>query len=223
MSVQSTRPKPEADQVRSDQAPAVTIVKECYKPRSLSGLPARIRARVRRLVHGRRFAHLGQDTSLPDGLALLGPQFMEIGDRVLIGRQARLEAIGEDNGVKLKIGTRSRIGPYAHLGAAQSLVIGERVGIASGVLIIDHDHDFRDPQKGYYGTGYLLASPVVIKDGAWLGERAIVLKGVTIDEGAIVGAGALVNRDIPAYSIAVGVPAKVVRRYDFDRGEWVPA
>lgn len=199
----------------------VSVVKECYKPRSLAGLPARVRARVRRMIHGGRFAKLGDGTSLPDGLALLGPQHMEIGDRVLIGRYARLEAIGEDNGVKLRVGTRSRIGPYAHIGAALSLTIGEYVGIASGVLIIDHDHDFRDPREGYYGTGYLLASPIVIKDKAWIGERAIVLKGVTIGEGAIVGAGALVNRDVPAYSIAVGVPAKVVRRFDFELGQWV--
>lgn len=213
-----TVPMTIADPDRSP--PSVTVVQECYKPKSLAGLPARVRARLRRFLLGGKFARLGHGTALPDGLVLLGAKHMDIGERVLIGRHARLEAIGEDNGVKLRVGTRARIGPYAHIGAALSLTIGERVGIASGVLVIDHDHDFRDPRAGYYGTGKLLASPIVIHDNAWIGERAIILKGVTIGEGAIIGAGALVNRDVPPYCIAVGVPAKVIRRFDFERGEW---
>lgn len=171
----------------------------------------------------RQFALAGSRIGYGPNLLISGAKAIEIGDRVLLGRQARLEAVGGGDGIQLRIGDRSRIGPYAHIGAALSLTIGKGVGISTGVLIIDHDHDFRDPRKGYYGTGFLVASPIVIHDKAWIGERAIVLKGVTIGEGAIVGAGALVNRDVPPYSIAVGVPAKVIRRFDFDAGQWVPA
>lgn len=200
----------------------VSVVGENKDVRSWTRLPARIASRLRAYQHNHGFSAVGKRVSYGASLAFAGKQSMVVGDQVLFGRFARIEAIGEGDGIKLRIGNRSRIGPYAHIGAALSLTIGEGVGVATGVLIIDHDHDFRDPRKGYYNTGYLLASPIVIHDNAWIGERAIVLKGVTIGKGAIIGAGALVNRDVPEYSIAVGVPAKVVRRFDFDAGQWVP-
>ena len=68
----------------------------------------------------------------------------------------------------------------------------------------------------------VLASPVEIGANVWLGERVCVLRGVTIGEGSIVGAGSVVTKDIPPRSIAVGAPARVIRRWDEAAHRWVP-
>lgn len=135
----------------------------------------------------------------------------------------RLEAVGSGAEPQIELGKRVWIQAHTHIGACLSVQVMDEAVMGSGCFITDHDHDYRDPRKGYFGTGELIAAPVRIGPRAWIGERAIVLKGVTIGEGAIIGAGAVVNRDVPAFCIAVGVPARVVRRFDFDRGEWVAA
>lgn len=89
--------------------------------------------------------------------------------------------------------------------AKQHIVIEDDVTIANNVVIVDHDHDYRNDTK-------FISKAVHIKNGAWIGANAVILKGVTIGEHAVVAAGSVVNRDIPAYSIAAGVPAKVVKR-----------
>ena len=89
--------------------------------------------------------------------------------------------------------------------AKKHIVIEDDVTIANNVVIVDHDHDYSNDKK-------FISQAVHIKNGAWIGANAVILKGVTIGEHAVVAAGSIVNRDVPAYSIAAGVPAKVVKR-----------
>ena len=113
-----------------------------------------------------------------------------------------------------------------HIGAIDSVVIGDRVLIASGVYISDHGHG------DYSGNSQsspleppakrpLISHPVQIGDDVWLGENVLVLPGVKIGNGVVIGAGAVVTSNIPDYSIAVGVPAKVIKKFDFDKKKWV--
>ena len=93
--------------------------------------------------------------------------------------------------------------------------------IASNVLIASENHGM-DPECGIpYMDQELSSSPVSIGDGCWIGERVTVLPGVSIGAGAIIGAASVVSKDIPAHSIALGSPAKVVKKYDFDLHRWV--
>jgi acetyltransferase-like isoleucine patch superfamily enzyme len=139
----------------------------------------------------------------------------------------RLEAYGQINEPLVVIGDDVRVNDYVHIGAIESVSIGNRVLIASKVFITDHDH-------GAYGKGdvhsdprvppqdrKLSSAPVVIDDDVWLGEFVSVLAGAHIGRGAIIGTMSTVIGKIPAYSIAVGSPARVVKRYDFDSGTWV--
>lgn len=190
-------------------------------------LPVRIYGRVYSSLTGLlwrwRLHALGRGSFVHHTSSFVRPENIAIGPRVMLFRGARIEAVGAAEAPQVVLGDGVSIQRDVHIGACLKVEILEGTVFGAGVYVTDHDHDYRDPKRGYFGTGELLAAPVRIGPKAWIGERAIVLKGVTIGEGAIVGAGALVNRDVPPYSIAVGVPAKVIRRFDFDAGQWVPA
>jgi maltose O-acetyltransferase len=89
-----------------------------------------------------------------------------------------------------------------------AISIGDRANIASNVQLVPPDHPLERTARG---EGYERALAITIGDDVWIGAGAIVLGGVTIGDGAVIGAGAVVTSDIPADSVAVGVPARVVR------------
>lgn len=92
--------------------------------------------------------------------------------------------------------------------------IGNGVAITSGVMILCHERDLTNYKPGMYAMHCpFKEGKVVIKDGAHIGIGTIILPGVTIGEGAIIGAGSVVNRDIPPYCVAVGYPARVVKTF----------
>jgi len=90
--------------------------------------------------------------------------------------------------------------------------IGNGVAITTGVMILCHQRDLTNYKEGMYAMHCpFKEGKVVIKDGAHIGIGAIIMPGVTIGEGAVIGAGAVVTSDIPPYSVAVGIPAKVIK------------
>ena len=108
-------------------------------------------------------------------------------------------------GTHIKIGSNTVINRQTYLDGRAGLRIGNNVNISHQALIQTLTHDPQDP---LFGT---LCKPVTIEDHVWIGARAIILSGVTIGEGAVIGAGAVVTKDIPPYSIAVGNPARVIK------------
>lgn len=93
--------------------------------------------------------------------------------------------------------------------AFDRISIGDRTLIGSGVLITDNDGHPIHPEHRRYATTFASA-PVMIGADVFLGARCMVLKGVTIGNGAVVGAGAVVSKDVPAYAVVVGNPARIV-------------
>ena len=92
--------------------------------------------------------------------------------------------------------------------------IGQGVAITTGVMILCHQRDLSKYKHGMYAMHCpFIEGKVIIKDGAHIGIGAIIMPGVTIGEGAIIGAGAVVTTNIPDYSVAVGVPAKVIKYF----------
>ncbi len=104
----------------------------------------------------------------------------------------------------LNVGSNTIIGNDAMLDARNGITIGNNVSLSMGVWIWTMQHDPQDPHYGAEGA------PVVIKDYAWVSCRVVILPGVTIGEGAVVAAGAVVTKDVPDYAIVGGVPAKVI-------------
>lgn len=147
---------------------------------------------------------------------LTNPRAISIGKKVLIRKGARLEAVGHWDGKrpKIKIGDGTAIQFYFHCGAAESVTIGKNVLIGGRVYVSDHDHCFDNPMWPPRLNRKINSKPVVIEDGVWLGEGCAILKGVTIGRRAVVGANAVVTKDIPPFSIVGGIPARVIRQLD---------
>lgn len=111
-------------------------------------------------------------------------------------------------GYSIIIGDNCFIGSGSEFNIKEKIQIGQYCLIASGVRFIDHDHDMQlgMPMK----QQECITAAIFIGDDVWIGANAVILKGVTIGNGAVIAAGAVVNKSIPAYEIWGGVPAKKI-------------
>ncbi|MDB4318018.1 acyltransferase [bacterium] len=114
------------------------------------------------------------------------------------------------NGAQLEIGDGSQIGENARIAA--DTIIGEKVIMGLEVLILSTVHSSSQSDIPLIKQGYEANRPVVIEDEAWIGGRVILLPGVKIGQGAIVAAGAVVNRDVLPMTVVGGVPAKLIKK-----------
>jgi acetyltransferase-like isoleucine patch superfamily enzyme len=161
------------------------------------------------------FRRLGRNVVIEEGTRIFFPESIEIGDDVYIGHDAFLNPVRPEG--YIQIGRGSWIGPRACLDAAAGIVIGEDVGIAQYVQILTDEHIADDLTKPVIRTPVWYGR-VEVHRGCDLGMNTIVLPGVTIGEGVIVGAGAVVTRDLPPYVVAAGVPARVLRHRSAEGG-----
>jgi acetyltransferase-like isoleucine patch superfamily enzyme len=163
----------------------------------------------------RAFAQFGTGSLLGKRLGLVGGQRIVIGNRVQLGHFWRLEAIEYHAGTRytprITLGDRLDAGTGLHIAAAESVEIGADVLIASWVFITDHDHEFQGTSPPRHSP---LAAPraVRIGDGTWLGERCVVLPGVSLGNRCVVGAGAVVTTSFDDGSVVAGMPARLIRR-----------
>jgi maltose O-acetyltransferase len=126
------------------------------------------------------------------------------GERCILDRHLTVESGGS-----VVVGPRTIFGHHCTIGAKESVQIGADCLIAEMVSIRDNDHAIADGRP-YREQGHVTA-PVIIGDNVWLGSRVIVTRAVHIGDNAIIGAGAVVTKDVPPNTVAVGVPARVVR------------
>ena len=161
-------------------------------------------------------------------LTILGKKYIDLGERLTLGRNCRIEAYSLDGSQnkRLIFGKDIQLNDNVHINAMERVEIGNNVLMASYVFISDNSHgcykgNERDcnPETPPIERNYLI-SPVIIEDNVWIGEAAIVMMGVKIGRGSVIGAHALVNKDIPPHSIAVGNPAKVIKQYNYDKKRW---
>jgi acetyltransferase-like isoleucine patch superfamily enzyme len=169
------------------------------------------------------FGAYGKDVYIESGVLINRPRYVGIGDHVRIKRNCSINLHPKDKKSKeilLHIGNDVIISENCVISACNQVIIGDSVGISPNVMIIDNSRKIGDisrPSKEQeLKIGY-----VNIGADSWIAFGACVMPNVTIGKHCIIGALSVVNKDIPSYSVAVGAPARVVKRYDFDRQEWV--
>lgn len=104
-------------------------------------------------------------------------------------------------------------------GADARIDIGENVDIAPRVCIVSGTH--RIDTAGEHSAGEGLSKPILIGDGVWIGAGSLIIGGVTIGRKAVIGAGSVVVSDIPPLTVAVGHPARPIKKWDEGTGEWI--
>ena len=123
---------------------------------------------------------------------------------------------------KLYIGKNTYVGSHCHIaGTKNKIMIGENVLIADKVFITTVDYIYTDVNKPIMFQGFSSKGDVIINDECWIGINSSILSGVTIGKHSIIGANSVVTRDIPSYSIAVGNPARVIKRYISQEKRWL--
>lgn len=150
---------------------------------------------------------------------LLGTKFISIGNHTLIGNGIILTAWDSYSGDTftpvINIGDYCMIGEHTHISAINSITIGNGVLIGRYVYISDNSHgkgDFSEAKTMPIKRPLYSKGAVRIGDNVWIGERACILPGVTIGEGSIIGANAVVTHSVPPFCVAGGVPAKIIKR-----------
>ncbi|ACY95663.1 Acetyltransferase (isoleucine patch superfamily)- like protein [Thermomonospora curvata DSM 43183] len=173
-----------------------------------------------------RFAYFGEGACIgfPTG-AIYGERWISIGDHTLIGTHVTISAgfvpgldLGPD--IIVKIGNSCSLGRGTYIVGHQSIEIGNDVFTGPNVYITDQNHSYSDLDTPI-GRQWPENKPVVIGDGCWIGTGAIILPGTKLGRNVAVAGGAVVRGEFPDHCVIGGVPAKILRRHDPDKG-WVP-
>jgi acetyltransferase-like isoleucine patch superfamily enzyme len=156
---------------------------------------------------------LKSESIIPYSTKLNWPHKIKIGSNSMLEHNVFIKHDGPfSEGISIHIGDNTFIGFGSELNITRQINIGNNCMIASGCKFIDHDHGKELGQNMNIQTGP--EAPIVIEDDVWLGVNVVVLKGVKIEKGAIVAAGAIVNKSIPSNEIWGGIPArKIGSRY----------
>lgn len=186
--------------------------------------------RIRKLHFMRRFlsfdisSGIGQD-GLGKGCFLTGTEHISIGRDCYLGQGTELATLEYHFSQKLypclTIGNHVRCVGGCRITCAGNIKIEDDVLLGPEVFITDHNHGMDPSYPGGYSSQPLIIKDVRIGKSVWLGQRVCVMPGVHIGEHSIVGANSVVTKDILPYTIAVGSPAKMVKKWNNDRKEWV--
>jgi acetyltransferase-like isoleucine patch superfamily enzyme len=155
-----------------------------------------------------------------------GKRFIKVSKGFTTGVGCRIEAYPESCKTALFFGENFQMNDYVHITAIEEVRIGRNVLLASKIYISDCSHgSYSGDEKDSDPTSIpkhrkLFSKPVVIEDNVWLGEFVSVLPGVVIGKGTIVGANSVVSKSLPANVIAVGIPAKPIKKYNFESQRW---
>lgn len=173
------------------------------------------------LIHGVRFCihkfffpyhYFGSHIAIDERVKIYNPRAISIADYVRLQDHVWLNVVEPTTDEVLKIGHHCDIGRNSFLTAKKSIVLEEYVLLAPNVFISDHSHRYDDPHLPILLHTNTEPKPVRIKWGTWIGTNSVILPGVTIGAHCVIGANSVVNRSMPDYSVAVGSPAKVVKK-----------
>ena len=171
----------------------------------------------------REFAAFGEGSLIIAPSRVQSPDRIRVGKRVVFHEHAWLCVVPQEgfDPPLLEIGDGTSVNRFVKIVCAGRVTIGAECLVGDHVFIADTHYRYDDPNLPIRAQPLAEPKPVTIGDGCHIGVRAMIGPGVTIGENAYVGAGAVVTTDVPARSVVVGYPARVVRRYDDETRAWV--
>jgi acetyltransferase-like isoleucine patch superfamily enzyme len=192
------------------------------------GIPTPIGMLLRNSAYQMIFERLGKSVRIHPNVQIFGTRLIRIGSNSQLLQGVYIKTKGHLNSVKLgesvtldrfvaidtdggdvEIGNSTYIGPQVRLDGPGFIKIGRDCMIASYSTLVAGNHIFSDRTRPIREQG-MTYKGITVEDDCWLGSEVRVLDGVTIGQGSVIGDGSVVTKDIPSYSIAVGVPAKVI-------------
>lgn len=174
------------------------------------------------LLNKNKYRFLSPNSHIQELLRVDGKDNISIHKNVIIQKMTWIAAVPLTKADKchLSIGEGSIIGHFNHIFATGVIEIEKNVLTADKVFISDNQHIFTDVKTPIHSQGIKQLNKVIIGEGSWIGENVCIL-GASIGKNCVIGSNSVVTRDIPDYCVAVGSPAKVIKKFDFSTNEWL--
>ena len=181
-----------------------------------------LRWRIWYIINKSKFKRLGKKTFIYKPLSIEGKQNISVGNNVYVAYKTWLAAMPH-TGFKdseLIIEDGCKIGNFNHIYATKSIRLGNNVLTADKVYISDNLHSYEDISVPILHQPVKQIGTVTIGENSWIGENVCIM-GANIGKHCVIGANSVVTKDIPDYCVAVGTPAKVIKRYCFQTNTWI--
>ncbi len=172
-------------------------------------------------LFSRAFGGFGNKSRIISPVAIEGVENIFLGNHVFVAAHSCLAAVQltESDFCRLNIGDGCKIGRFNHIYATNKITIEKNVLTANNVYISDNLHDYENIDIPVMDQPVIQKSEVIIGEGSWLGHSSCII-GAKIGRHCVVGANSVVTRDVPDYSIVVGAPARIIKRFDVDAKIW---
>lgn len=191
-------------------------------------LVKKIKRIITRLLFGNKYAlrikYIGKDSKVGLLYNFLNGKYITIGSKSVIGRYSKLQCFDNFNGhiyhPSITIGNNCLLGQNITIWSADEVKIEDNVTIAGYCTLINENHGIDVESELTFLHQTLTSAPIKIGEGTWIGERCIILPGVEIGKKCVVGSGSIVTKSIPDYSMVVGNPARIIKKWSFDKHQW---
>lgn len=167
-----------------------------------------------------KLGNCGSNPSIGKNVSMYNPKFITLGNNVILDHHVSLFVNPIGNEAQLIIGNGVQLGKYNDFGCSNKIVIEDKVITAPFVHITDRDHSYDDITIPIMDQKPNSKGQVTIKEGCWIGFGVQIMSGVTIGKQSVVAAGSIVTKSIPDYSVAGGNPAKILKRFNFEKNQW---
>ena len=154
-----------------------------------------------------------------------GKKYIDFGKQITLGRYCRFDVLGTHESKILSFGDNVVVGDNVRISCIEKIRIGNNVLIGSRVLIIDNAHgkyngQDADPPYTPPNLRTLQSDPIEVGDNVWIGEGAVIQKGVRIGSGCVIAANTVVTIDVPQNSIVAGLPGRIIKQFNDNSNEW---
>lgn len=184
------------------------------------------------ILDGKVFAYLvgWSKAYVGKGSRIIGTKAMIVGDGFAVGRQSWIEAVFENGSETyspvIKIGNRFSASERLHISAINRLEIGDNCLFGSSVYVSDHNHgsykgkNQSNPNEAPLDRSLVSNGSLVIGSNVWVGDGVVIVGTLKIGDGVVIGANSVVTSDVPDNVIVAGIPAKIIKKYNFNNNQW---